>query len=404
MRQCQETKYQFFPHSKVSQNCASGTYQLTSKTPEPVGGLESCSNWYSGEVEKLVIQNPRWHEILGDVYGCPWNRLNVPRRGDDDFGIHEVRFGSQGWQPDPCCVGRFFQSSNNCPRKCPMNPRAYFCIQSPGLRFDETDLNGRVNEILMSNQCCYNYAGNLLRAGSPGAGFARKMVNSDANSNNFYRSELQPYLQCCEKESECQLFRSMRPVTPGVYKSMVTNVAHNDPILNTFDGFQYIFNPLKVLILTQTLNQTQTDSIVFSIQVSTRRLGNGTVFSGFVVKDQSTTAEFFQTIENETIVFINGTEIDTGFFLELEKDGVHYKRNETSTEFVFKFLNSNLTVKAMFLEMGILAIAVTPPMSTRGNLTGLMGNFDGVAENDLLAKSRSEIFKTEVLVPHQNDS
>ena len=363
--------------------------------PEPVGGVESCSNWYSEEVKKLVLQKPRWHEILGDVYGCPWNTRRARWVRDFTFGVAEVRFGSRGWQPDPCCVGRFFKSSNNCPSTCPLNPGAYFCIQSPGLRFDETDLNGRVNEILMSNQCCYNSAGNLLRAGSPGAGFARKMVNSDANADNFVRSEVQPYWQCCEKESECQLFHSMRPVTPGVYRSTVMRIIFNDPILNTFDGFEYSFNPLKVLILTQTLNQTQTDSIVFSIQVSTRRLGNGTVFSGFVVKDQSTTAEFFQTIENETIVFIKGTEIDTELFLELEKDGVHYKRNETSTEFVFKFLNSNLTVKAMFLEMGILAIAVAPPMSTRGNLTGLMGNFDGVAENDLLAKSMSKFLKTE---------
>lgn len=348
---------------------------MTSEKPEPITEMSSCWAWYNKEIAKPSFQSSRpWYSLFGVSRGCP-RRLNSRSRPTDaDFARAEMRLGTYGWRYDPCCGGT---PVNSC-TKCRMNPGAAFCIQTPGFKTGSSaDMTDN------ANQCCYSRSGNLLTEHDQGAGYAKTRVNRKY-SHDFLRHELFPFQQCCEKESLCNLYWETRPVVIGIYRPRFRRINRGDPHFETLDGFQFTFNPLGVYnMLEKPINN---DTTSFSMHVSTRRAGGGTVFSGFALRDGFTTAEFFLTVENETIVIINGTEIDATLFSELEMDTIQFSRNENSTEFNFNLQVSDFFVQASIFQPGILTLSISPPMSARGKTIGLLGNFDGVEENDLHSK------------------
>ena len=85
---------------------------------------------------------------------------------------------------------------------------------------------------------------------------------------------------------------------------------------------------------------------------------------------------------------INGSDIDVDDVMRLTQDGVLYKKDVNSTEFAFKMIQSDFIVKAVTTQNGVLNLGLSPPIGFQGNLQGLLGNYDGNAENDLLSASK----------------
>ena len=353
----------------------SASRPITSNNPEPIPELSSCWVWYNEETS----QNS-WYSFVEQSTncGCP-RRIGSQGGTDADAAERELQRGLNGWGTDPCCGGTPVNSCKNCK----MNPGAAFCIQAQCRVNIGLSGGSLIVEKSTVNQCCYSHSGKLLTQHNEGAGYPKRTANK-LYSADFLTYELQPFEQCCEKESQCNLYWETRPVFIGTYTPRLRRVGRGEPHFESLDGFQFTFNPLGVYNMVE--KPKENDSTLFSMHVSFRRAGNGTVFSGFALTDDLTTAEFFLTVENETIVIINGIEINVNLFSELEKDDIQFSRNENFTEFTFYCLNSDFFVQASIFEQGILTLSLSPPMSVRGKTSGLLGNFDGVTENDLLSK------------------
>ena len=325
-----------------------------------------------------------WDVAVGKAFPCPVNA-----NGDADMADLEVTAGLVGWQYDPCCsktaqtstTSEFgFQQFCRSGQKCQFNVDAAFCIQSPTLIFQERDINNNLVKISASNQCCYNYNGDLLKRGSANAGEARKSSITKNNFLEFFLSEIPP-LNYCQRNQHLARYNAVRPITIGDYQSRLVIFNFGDPHLTTYDRFEYTFNGLGVYIITETMAGHPTN---LTMQVSTRRIGNGTVFSGFHLKDFSASMEFYLNTINNVAVIIDGVEIDTRQFAQLDTDWVQFSRNNSSSEFSFKLLGSDFIVKALVGEGGVVNLGLAPPFELIGTLQGLMGNFDGAPENDLL--------------------
>ena len=122
------------------------------------------------------------------------------------------------------------------------------------------------------------------------------------------------------------------------------------------------------------------------MQVSTRRVGNGTVFSGFSIRDSTASVEFYVNNTNHISLLIGGMEIDVARLSTLSTDEVEYSRNNVSTQFRFKLIESDFILEVLISEAGLVNFAISPPFDLESNLEGLLGNFDGAQENDLTSK------------------
>ena len=341
----------------------------------------ACKIWYKKEKEKLNLQKKPWFQTVANTFGCPRNSISRRDRTDVWFARTEVTSGLNGWEYDPCCSPTHAVIDPHC-FGCQYNSGAEFCIQSPGLLIEEREENFNNFPVLASNQCCYGRNGKLLRSENEGAGNAKKSVNSPETYLDFLNNEISPFL-ACKEENLKHLYYEVRPIAVGSYVPRRTVINWGDPHMRTLDGFEYTFNGLGVYAMTKTAQGLMNN---LTMQVSTRRVGNGTVFSGFVIEDIFTNIEFFLTESNGPIVAINGSTIQTDDVIKLNQDGVLYKRDENSTEFGFKMAQTDFIVKAVISKNGVLNLGISPPFNFEGSLLGLLGNYDGVSENDLLSK------------------
>ena len=346
----------------------SAVHPLVSNGPVAFVG-EACEQWYEREERILQLHDKPWFEVVGESYGCPQNVLRNRSKTDAWYARAEVALGFNGWQLDPCCGGT---PINNFCQHCRMNKGADFCIQSPGIMMEEFDEDNDVIRIVASNQCCYDSFGNLLTSESKGAGVATKLVKSLDNTMDASEKEIE--------ENSCGFNYATEQVTVGTYLPRKGSINWGVPHLKTMDGFEYRFNGLGVYLMVETVGQ---DVPSLSMHVSTRRWGDGTVFSGFFVKDFLTSLEFLITAEKSVHISINGNVLKCRSFIATRTNGVHFSRNESCTEFSFKLERSDFVVKVFITESGILNLGVSPPKSFQNQMKGLLGNFDGVPDNDL---------------------
>ena len=292
--------------------------------------------------------------------------------------------GFNGWQYDPCCSPTHAVIDPHC-FGCQYNSDAEFCIQSPGLLIEEREENFNNFPVLASNQCCYGRNGKLLRSENEGAGNAKKSVNSPETYLDFLNDEISPFL-ACKEENLKHLYYEVRPVTVGSYVPRRTVINWGDPHMRTLDGFEYTFNGLGVYVMTKTAENLMNN---LTMHISTRRVGDGTVFSGFAIQDIFTAVEFYVTESDDVISNINGSGIQTNEVKKLTQDGVLYNKNDDSTEFLFKMVQSDFIVQAVMTQNAVLNLGISPPFNFEGNLVGLIGNYDGNSKNDLQNRGTS---------------
>ena len=315
---------------------------------------------------------------------------------DAEFARREVTNGLIGWQYDPCCGGtatdKEFGYHSLCqPNACLLNPgrnnnnieyKIDFCIQSPSFVVQERDINNNLVQLQTSNLCCYTKTGELKKSPMDDPGTTRKSSITPTNFLEYFLTEI-PAITQCERD-----YYDYRPINASNYETKMVIFNWGDPHIVTFDGFQYTFNPLGVYVLTKTKGDFTKQ---FQMQVSSRRRGNGTVFSGCILQDSSATVEFFVSDNNNVTLLINEDSIDVEQFQSLETDDVNFSRNNISTEFSFNLLTSDVIVRAFIGVTGAISFGLSPPFEIEGNLQGLLGNFDGSPENDLLSKGKKHL-------------
>ena len=152
----------------------------------------------------------------------------------------------------------------------------------------------------------------------------------------------------------------------------------------TFDGLQYTFNGLGVYTFTQT---APISSKFLTVQASTRRIGNCTAFSGFLLKDMLASVEIYLDAENNIEIFYNGFEQITELS-SLHSNSLEFSKNKLSTEYFFNFMDSQFLVKIFHEPKGVINFAVSPPVKRAGDLHGLLGNFDGSLQKELKTEDK----------------
>ncbi|XP_075244164.1 uncharacterized protein LOC142338341 isoform X2 [Convolutriloba macropyga] len=378
--------------------------------------LRNCS----AEIGHDDGSKKKWRNVFLEApqLGCPRNSFNGRGQNDAWFAHADVRTGS--WTYDPCCPG------SNKPKSeafyfcsdCKMNRGADFCIISRAVQFhtevnSEDDLKTKRTSTL-SNQCCYDRFGRLLRDPRHGAGTAKRSIPNSGNLIEFFDVEYSFYKSCCVDEDKCDRYREYRYPMIGSYIPRRTSINRGDPHIVTLDGFKYTFNGLGVF----TMIELRSDGVSrpnMTVQASMRRVGNGTIFSGVVASDLTTSAELFLTPSGQVVISINGSRLE-GFdentrtivsdgclFTEeapsVERDAVFLSLmrsgsgSKIQTEFTLRMIESGLVISAIIVsdEAGnkILNLGISPPSDAVGKLRGLLGNFDGDMSNDLALKNET---------------
>ena len=281
--------------------------------PDPIIMIRptnKCNSFLSNENDReKKRKNTDWKESAAKL-GCPRNSGSVSGRNDAWFAQVEVRLG--WWIMDPCCPGSDNSLFDFC-KNCKMNPGADFCIQSSPLLINETyfvDGETRYEQTTISNQCCYDINGMLLTNSFKGAGTVKRSVNNDDHLFSFFMAEFSFFMSCCEDEHKCRKYYAKRPTLIGQYSPPRRVINTGDPHFQSLDGFKYTFNGLGVYTMFEVSKSDQYQTSDLTMQISTRRIGNGTVFSGFVVSDNSTSAELFQLADTGKVsISINGTKL-----------------------------------------------------------------------------------------------
>ena len=360
----------------------------------------SCEHWLEEESKLTIVGGGDWFDGLKNYYPCPrrpegGGTAVLGNETDAYFAREEVKHG-MGWKYDPCCSNTpslHVGTLKFCTR-CECNEGANWCIISPPIKI-QVQRNGSETKLIheTTNQCCYDQGGSLITDPNKGAGRASMEVNRPYNTFAHYKSDILPYLSCCEgwksTPDTCNRFRKHRPVVVGKYYVpcyITMTVVERDPHFTTLDGFHYTFNGLGVYTMLRTVDES---SKFVELQVSTRRKGNGTVLSGFAMKDNHSMVEGYLPINkgSQLEVRVNNKKFRNHMFREIRLSGVEI-REVSSTEFVFTLVNSGLQIEAMITDSSILNIATIPPLSMVDDVMGLLGNFDGDPENDLYGKSK----------------
>ncbi|XP_075252291.1 mucin-like protein isoform X3 [Convolutriloba macropyga] len=377
--------------------------------PDPilmVPEKRSCESLIAEEKFHEQQTETDWHNFLSSLTGCPRNSVGARGGRNDAWFAHaEVRTGR--WTYDPCCSGPngFKSEAFHFCADCKMNNGAEFCIISRAINFDQfADQNSvgfasRRREIV-SNQCCYSANGNLLTNPFGGAGTAKRSIPNNANLFTFFNLEYSFFKSCCINENSCKRYFEHRPSTAGSYTPRRSAINWGDPHIETLDGFKYTFNGIGVFTLMEMAPSSNESRSNMTVHASMRQVGKGSVFSGLVIADLTTTAELFLTESGEIVISINGSKLDfdektrtvqTEGCLNIEEapsveqDSVFVtlQQSRGNEEFTFRLIDSDLVVSAIISPDKVLNVGVSPPTEAMGKLQGLLGDFDGNNTNEL---------------------
>ncbi|XP_060071369.1 protein mesh-like [Ylistrum balloti] len=300
------------------------------------------------------------------------------------------------FRPDPLCEDKSldllnFRTSRNCQQA---EAQQCYRLNNPG-----PNGSGRL--------CCYDYLGNLMDAKTPtGGGTAHRFHYLGGPGNVPYLSTLvfdtSPYFYCCKymrntagidpcarilkrrPQGDCRKYQPIRPARLS-----------GDPHFTTLDGLSYTFNGVGEFTLLKNINDT------FFAQVRMEQvagpdgtLRKASVITAFTAKrlNISDTVEVRLNSIRVADVLVNGEIVDFTHYRSLHFIGVSTTMTErNSTEGSSKQINIIFTEPSLAFRIlaypSLLNVAVVSGSdSLRGNVTGLLGNYNGDAEDDLTAE------------------
>ncbi|XP_036359396.1 mucin-4-like, partial [Octopus sinensis] len=220
------------------------------------------------------------------------------------------------------------------------------------------------------------------------------------NYGRWLEGDDQPFIDCCEKNNMCYLYRQRRPRNYcWGYRSPFRAWMFGDPHIQTLDGLKYSFNGLGEYTLIRVQNKT-TDINMLEIQARTAQaknsngtLINATIFSAFAMKDFITNASAqveLATDEKTLVIYHNGIDktsefqsvsdyrlIDSDLFITRKNDS---KDNQSVSLTFTSGVDVSVTV-----GIRMLTVTVSLPEGYKNTTltSGLMGVYNDDKKDDL---------------------
>ncbi|KAK7474057.1 hypothetical protein BaRGS_00034663 [Batillaria attramentaria] len=369
---------------KVSYTLINGSYLSHWSDVFPVrwSNPAESDNWCSGWLSQEQSRSP-----LQEQAACPCTRYQA----ESDTGR---------WQKDPMCSADSMATFNCVFRGDPSTLKE--CLV-PNYNGDQT-----VNQL-----CCYGKNDELLdiREGGGGSTLQRYHYRSRGSDVipwfTYLREDVLPYLQCCEYSSSarqkelCGSYQQLRqPVSCQGYNPPAAAQAAGDPHLVTPDGVNYTFNGEGDFVLLQ--DHADPESARVKVHVHASRaidtegvLQNATVFTAVAMAVQNETAvvEIKKHPDEVAIVLVDKEEPDVTSWPH-EVTGMTIYRNEMgngTVEFtvVMETVGISILVSATPDLLNVMVLVGSSEL--KGNLTGLLGNYNGEKEDDFVARDGSQI-------------
>ncbi|XP_061188887.1 uncharacterized protein LOC133197060 [Saccostrea echinata] len=333
---------------------------------------------------------------------------NPGNRGEPGVWIYKMTEGVRELKDKAACTKWHLENNNNfgnsrphiqCPchnRLLKFDPR--FTIN----RFDkENRLLCYASVIVDSNiECCYDmYAdtNNLgpLQRSKPKAGTILK-YNPFFQRPNYTKNDRTPKHQCCST-GQCDLYYKLRHI-PSCYRRspFQTGINYGDPHITTLDGKDYTFNGYGEYTMMKINSSTTNFELQARTDLVTTESGkiiNASIFSAFVAKDQTGAKVQVEMSKDKKlmVILVNGRDLTNKFkntsytfltsdiFLQWENDKISAS-----------FLKSTIAVKVS-LGKDFLVCETLVSKNHKGKILGLMGNFDGIKENDFILPNGTQL-------------
>ena len=353
------------------------------------GAYQKCMEW---DEEESGNDYSFCSSHLEKWYGCP-RRVSSDRINNDwtdaEWAQQEVLNGIAGWKYDICCshdteLRERLHDIGFCNKSyCEFNQGADFCIRSPRLACFEKN---SMNIIYVSNQCCYKPGtGDLIQASdeSTAPGSMDLQINSVPTMAAHYLADIQPFKYCClqsENPDACRAYKAHRPTIVGNYWPRNILFGRGDPDFQTVDGQSYPFNGIGVFTLLET---TLDDSTI--VQASTRRVGDGSVFSGVAIQHSSDTLQLFLNKNKELALVINKQDVNLDTFDQFSVGIFEVETNIDRTDLKVNVQDAGLVVQVLVTGTFLNLMTSVPP-SFKYKMYGLLGYYDGNPENDYTTK------------------
>ncbi|VDI73639.1 Hypothetical predicted protein, partial [Mytilus galloprovincialis] len=257
----------------------------------------------------------------------------------------------------------------------------------------------------ISRICCYHQFYGFLLRNSPDAG---TMVTGNPFTDivTYQQDNVIPKENCCEKSNNCYLYYRVRPVG-FCYRRSPFGIffTFGDPHVDTLDGFQYTFNGWGEYTMMKITNENVTFEVQARTDLATSKNGtdlkkiNATIFSGFAAKeDGNATMQVELASDLETmVVYGNGNDYTTRFNTEdnfaVFLTGIVLRRQNHTLAVAFSESGIQLNFQVKTRQ---LTLSASVPEDFKGQVKGLMGNFDGDKTNEFILPNGNVLTSSDV--------
>lgn len=314
-----------------------------------------CQSWY------IEQTNFKVNEYVDKLPPC-WRFLLLQRRNEFPFAFGEFIQDTQCNPRNPLGCNAFHKDAKVCYKSLRLHNEA-------------------------SQQCCYSNDNRLLVG--PTSGGSLQRVSSQVSLIGHFINDIYPYILCCKKSANCELYYEKRPSDDGSrWIPPRPAGASGDPHFITLDQVSYAFNGHGEYILLQI------DQIEFTVQVRMLpyktidgKLTDGTVFKAIAIKsNKSHDSVQFDLNQNNIIdLFINGRLFDwsTTEQTTLDLNGCFISKDQNnSNEFSIQYINGIQIDLKLTNQNDAFLIMLVVPDQYKSKTKGLLGVMDDDINNE----------------------
>ena len=328
-----------------------GTFMLTDGTPK---------RYITGKLS-IILNTIEQPSVDEDVCG---NFLPLPQ----NLPVNQI--------PCPCTTGQANVDINFI--------EAIANIPSPMMHYRSTpSISGS------GQQCLYNSDGNInVGTGSSGTVDTHSPEGIEGRMDHLIHDEL-PWWACCNITSNCAIYQQYRPSDDcSNYQPPTFAWAFGDPHFRSLDGIEFTFNGAGEFILVKS----SIHKFTLQARMEIFKNSQASVLTGFAIQtENSSKIQIQRTFSGQTIIYSDDEYfvLGEGIFLRYFYQGVTIQISEELTQIDVRFSVGSFVRIYIYPES--LSYFLQLSDSFKGNVYGILGNFNGNGNDDFMLPNGSVI-------------